>query len=140
MKSLHILVAEDNEDHAEMIIDALKEYNQNNIVTHFSNGALLMTYLMQLKKIKESMPDLVLLDIKMPVMGGLEALKLIKDNVWLKHIPVIMVSTSDNELDIGRSYENGANSYILKPFSHADFVRKMHEINRFWVDISRLPN
>ena len=141
MSALHILVAEDNNDHAEMIIDALEEYNKNNKIVHFANGYLLITHLLNLKKLEnpeKQFPDLILMDIKMPIMDGLEALRLIKENNSFRHIPVMMVSTSENDVDIEKSYKYGANSYIVKPFDYDDFAKKICEVNHFWADISKL--
>lgn len=141
MNPLHIFVAEDNDDHAEMIIEALEDYNQNNNIIHFRNGERLITHILKISALnnaKPHMPDLVLMDIKMPVMDGLEALKIIKGNSDLRHIPVMMVSTSDNSLDIEKSYSYGANSYIVKPFDYKEFAKKICEVNHFWADISKL--
>ena len=142
MKPLNILVAEDNDDHAEMIVDALEDYNPENKVTRFQNGERLITHLnsLQLQNFaKHLLPNLILLDIKMPIMDGLEALKLIKQNAVFKHIPVMMVSTSENALDIEQGYKYGANSYIVKPFDYKDFAQKICDVNHFWADISVLP-
>ncbi|MEG3767188.1 response regulator [Alteromonas sp. 14N.309.X.WAT.G.H12] len=141
MSSLHILVAEDNIDHAEMILDALEEFNKENKIEHFSNGDLIVSHLLNLQELENgesSMPDLILMDIKMPIMDGLEALRLIKENPALKHIPIMMVSTSENSLDIEKSYRYGANSYIVKPFDYTEFAKKICEVNHFWADISKL--
>ncbi|WP_158967202.1 response regulator [Paraglaciecola sp. L3A3] len=142
MKPLNIIVAEDNDDHAEMIVEALQDYNPDNKVVRFSNGDLLISHLQDLKRqnlAKHLLPNLILLDIKMPLLDGLEALKLIKADPAIKHIPIMMVSTSENSLDIEQSYRCGANSYIVKPFDYTDFARKICEVNRFWADISELP-
>lgn len=141
MNALHILVAEDNEDHAEMIMDTLEDCNKNNKIIHFSNGELLIAHLFNviaLDTTEKQMPDLVLLDIKMPIMDGLEALKIIKNNAALKHIPVMMVSTSENAIDIEKSYKYGANSYIVKPFDYEGFAKKIGEVHHFWTDISEI--
>lgn len=143
MKPLYIVIAEDNDDHAEMIVEALEGYNANNKVVRFSNGRALITHLEAISlHIGENtrFPDLILLDIKMPVMDGLEALQQIKQNSALKHIPVMMVSTSENALDIEQSYKLGANSYIVKPFNYEQFAKKICDVNRFWSDISELPH
>ncbi|MBU3004597.1 response regulator [Paraglaciecola arctica] len=142
MKPLKILVAEDNDDHAEMIVEALEVYNPENTINRFSNGEQLIAHLETLQRQnieKHLLPNLILLDIKMPIMDGLEALQLIKQNVTFKHIPVMMVSTSENALDIEQSYKNGANSYIVKPFDFTEFAQKICDVNRFWADISELP-
>ncbi|MBU3017416.1 response regulator [Paraglaciecola agarilytica] len=142
MEPLKILIAEDNDDHAEMIIDALEEHNPENKIERFINGQLLISYLEELTQRDDTeslMPDLILLDIKMPIMGGLQALKIIKQNIAFRHIPTMIVSTSEYSLDIEKGYQYGANSYIVKPFDYADFARKICEVSRFWVDISEPP-
>ncbi|WP_339725164.1 response regulator [uncultured Paraglaciecola sp.] len=142
MKPLNIIVAEDNDDHAEMIVDALQDYNPENKVIRFRNGEQLISHLQDLKQqkvAKHLLPNLILLDIKMPLMDGFEALKLIKDDETIKHIPIMMVSTSENALDIEQSYKYGANSYIVKPFDYTDFTKKIVEVNRFWAATSELP-
>ncbi|MEP1445777.1 MAG: response regulator [Paraglaciecola sp.] len=142
MKPLHIIVAEDNDDHAEMIIEASQDYNPHNKLVRFCNGDLLISHLQSLKQqniAKPLFPDLILLDIKMPLIDGLEALRIIKADPAIKHIPIMMVSTSENTLDIEQSYKDGANSYIVKPFDYTDFAKKICDVNRFWADVSELP-
>ncbi|MBN25576.1 MAG: response regulator [Alteromonadaceae bacterium] len=142
MDPLKIFIAEDNDDHAEMIIDALEEHNPENQILRFINGELLISYLEELTQGDDTeslLPDLILLDIKMPIMDGLQALKIIKQNMAFRHVPTMIVSTSEYSLDIEKGYQYGANSYIVKPFDYTDFARKICEVSRFWVDISEPP-
>lgn len=142
MGPLKILIAEDNDDHAEMIIDALEEHNPENEVVRFIHGELLISYLETLKQqdgAEKVLPDLILLDIKMPIMDGLQTLKIIKQTMAFRHIPTMIVSTSENALDIEKGYQYGANSYIVKPFDYTEFARKICDVSRFWVDISEPP-
>lgn len=142
MKALNLLVAEDNPDHAELIIDVLAECNKDNIIHHVFNGRELLNYLDSISNLNDGpimLPDIILLDIKMPLVGGIDALKVLKSHSVYKTIPVIVLSTSAHDKDIADCYEQGANSYIVKPFESADFELKLHELNAYWANISELP-
>jgi len=141
MKALDIVIAEDNDDHAEMIVESLEEYNPKNTITRCSNGEELLKLLEQRSAAQSgNPPDLVLLDIKMPGLGGINVLRSIKSNATLKAIPVMMVSTSNHNADIRKCYELGANSYIVKPFDYKTFANKIHELNAYWAKVSETPN
>src|SRR5690606_11430195 len=84
-------------------------------------------------------PDMVLLDINLPKKNGHEVLHFIKSNDSLKHIPVIMLTTSNSENDVEKSYKNHANCHIIKPIEVEDFLYVMANIESFWINIARLP-
>lgn len=141
VKALTILLAEDNEDHAELIIDSLKEFNVANEIKHVTDGELLMLYLRKEPPFSESAvtPDLILLDLKMPRLDGISALQEIKNDMALKSIPVLIVTTSSTQHEIEKCYRLGANSYITKPLQFDEFNRKIKELNLYWVLTSELP-
>jgi CheY-like chemotaxis protein len=142
-KPLTILIAEDNQDHAELMIDSLKEFNDTNTVMHVENGEQALSYLNNQKDTHNFVwqkPDIIFLDIKMPKLDGISALKAIKQNPLYKHIPVIMVTTSSAEHEIKECYANGASSYVTKPLQFSDFMRKMNELNLYWALTSELPH
>lgn len=142
-KSLNILIAEDNEDHAELMIDTLQDFNIGNKLIHTSDGEQALQYLHKQGKYDNNewiKPDLILLDIKMPKMDGITTLEFIKQAPTLKYIPVIMVSTSSADHDIKRCFELGANSFISKPLQFDEFTRKIRELNLYWVLTSELPD
>jgi CheY-like chemotaxis protein len=140
-KPLNIILAEDNVDHAELMIETLEELNTHNRITHVHNGKELLAFLEEtLAEGSEFTPDIILLDIKMPLLGGIETLASIKKNPAFKKLPVIMVTTSKNDKEISICYELGASSYITKPLHFEDFVRKMRELNKYWVNTTELPH
>ncbi len=143
-KSVPILIADDDEDDRDMIRDALKESRLINNLHCVRDGEELMDYLHHRGKfedqIKNPLPGLILLDLNMPRMDGREALREIKTNPLLRQIPVIVLTTSQAEEDIFRTYELGVNSFITKPVSFESLVKVMKTIGHYWFDIVQLPD
>lgn len=142
LKPLTILLAEDDEDHADIIVDTLEELNIGNKVIHVTNGEGVLKYLRKEPPFDEDdvvTPDLILLDQKMPGLDGVGALDWIKHDEKFKHIPVVMVSTSGNQDEIRKCFKLGANSYVTKPLQFEDFSRKIKELNLYWINTSELP-
>lgn len=88
---------------------------------------------------RESVPDLILLDLNMPGIGGIETLTRMRALNVTKTVPIIVLTTSDSETDIIRSYEHGANSYVTKPIDYEEFCHVMREIGEYWFDVIVLP-
>jgi CheY-like chemotaxis protein len=103
------------------------------------NGELAMEWLRQNDATKYPKPDLILLDINMPVMDGIATLKSIRADELLKNTPVIMLTTSDSEHDVDGSYSQGANAYITKPVSEQGFVNAVIKLGKFWFELVTLP-
>jgi CheY-like chemotaxis protein len=142
IRPLTILLAEDNQDHAELIIDTLKDFNVGNTIVHVNDGEKAIEYLKNKAAEAEgdsAIPDLVLLDLKMPRMDGASTLRAIREDYRLKHLPVVMVSTSTVEKEINTCFELGANSYVTKPLQFEEFSRKIKDLNLYWVLTSELP-
>jgi CheY-like chemotaxis protein len=139
-KPVEILLVEDNPADVRLTIEALKDakvYNQLNVV---SNGADALTYLRRQGPYTESTrPDLILLDLNLPKMGGLEVLDDIKNDPELRQIPVVVVTTSQAEQDIIKSYNSHANCYICKPVDLDQFITVIQSIQNFWLTIVKLP-
>lgn len=135
MEEVHILLVEDNEGDIILTLEALKEARIRNKISVARDGeeALLM---LQNSTIA---PDLILLDINLPKIDGLEVLTTIKENDRFKMIPVIMLTTSAAERDIMTSYANHANCFITKPVDLARFMDVVRTIEDFWITIVRLP-
>ena len=135
---IEILLIEDNEDHAELVINELKGAGKliNNI-NLVKNGKDALDYLFNKGKYKDSekypKPGLIILDLKLPKVDGLEVLKKIKANPELKVIPVVVLTTSGDEEDVELSYKYGANSYITKPVKFEKFVKVIQDIRLYWV-------
>lgn len=143
VRPLSILLAEDNVDHAELIIETLQEFNIGNEIKHVTNGELVLNYLQRTPPFDTqdcSKPDLILLDLKMPRLDGKGTLKMIRQLPELKNTPVVMVSTSNTDDDIHECYSLGANSYITKPLQFEEFTRKIRELNLYWVLTAELPS
>lgn len=143
LKSVDILLVEDNPDHAELTIRALKENNVLNKIYLVRDGqeALDFIYHRGSYTDKESFrrPGLILLDIKLPKVDGIEVLRQLKNDMQFKSIPVIMLTTSDRDEEIAESYAGGANSYVVKPVDFKEFVKKVKELKLYWTITSALP-
>lgn len=141
MRPLSILLVEDNPDHAELMLDTLEQFCEGQMLDHVSNGEEALRYLDEaiLGNTPSVLPDLILLDLKMPVMNGRETLSNLKSHNDFKNIPVIIVSTSCSDLEIKECFDLGANSYISKPVSYVEFSSKISAMNHYWNSISELP-
>ena len=139
-KSVDILLIEDNPDHAELIIKALRNNNVLNEVHVVTSGEEAMDFLHQRGAYANAArPGLILLDIKLPGMDGIEFLRRVKADPKLKPIPVVVLTTSAGEKEIVDSYRCGANSYIVKPVDFAQFVKVIKELKLYWMVVNSLP-
>lgn len=139
MKEVHILLVEDNEGDIVLTLDAFEESKIKTRISVVKNGADALDFLFKRGDyIEEDRPDLVLLDINIPVYNGHDVLKKIKEDPSLKKIPVIMLTTSANQKDINRAYENYSNSYVTKPIDMDDFLKAILKIEQFWLQLSKL--
>lgn len=140
-KELSILLVEDNEGDIVLTLEALKEAGGNTGVTVVKDGEAAMQYLHKKDAyINALLPDLILLDINLPKMNGKEVLVKIKEDINLKMIPVVILTTSDSEKDILFAYNHGANCYITKPSDYHQFLKEVQKIVEFWMHIVHLPN
>jgi CheY-like chemotaxis protein len=133
-----ILLAEDSEQDVELTLAALEEYNLANEVVVARDGAEALDYLYQRGKFAggASRPVVVMLDLKMPRVDGLEVLRQMKSDPELKRIPVVMVTSSREEQDLVRSYELGVNAYVVKPVDFQKFVESIKQVGFFWAVIN----
>lgn len=138
MKSVDILLVEDNEGDILLTTEALEEGKILNNTRVARDGKLAIDMLHESLN-SGTLPDLILLDVNLPRMNGIEVLQYIKKHNDLKHIPVIMLTTSSSEKDISLSYQNYANCYITKPVEAADFMSAIAKIEDFWINIVQLP-
>jgi CheY-like chemotaxis protein len=139
-KSVDILLIEDNADHVELIVKALRDNNVLNEVHVVVSGEQAIDFLYQRGEYANAArPGLILLDIKLPGMDGIEFLRRIKADPKLKLIPVVVLSTSESEKDIVGCYGCGANSYIVKPVNFSQFAKVVKEVKLYWIVINSLP-
>ena len=142
-KSIVILMADDDADDRLLAKDALTECRLANDLYFVENGEELLDYLKRRGKYTQMTdsprPGLILLDLNMPKKDGREALKEIKADPELRKIPVVVLTTSKADTDVGCIYELGANSFISKPVSFDSLVEVMKVLGRYWFEIVELP-
>lgn len=137
-----ILLVEDNEHDVELTLTALEEHHLANEVVVTHDGAEALDYLYARGAFAgrtNGLPVVVLLDLKMPKMDGLEVLRQIKDDPNLRRIPVVMLTSSREEQDLVRSYELGVNAYVVKPVDFQKFVESVRQVGAFWAVINEPP-
>jgi CheY-like chemotaxis protein len=137
-----ILLAEDNPKDVELTLEALAEHNLANHVTIVKDGVEAMEYLRcegKYKNRKKGNPAVLLLDIKMPRMDGIEVLKAIRNDPLLKMLSVVMLTSSREEPDLKKCYELGVNAYVVKPVDFKDFIEAVKQVGIFWAVINELP-
>jgi CheY-like chemotaxis protein len=137
-----ILLAEDSANDIELTLSALEEYNLANEVVVVRDGVEALDYLFQRGKFanhSNGTPAVILLDLKMPRMDGLEALRQLRSEPRFKHVPVVMITSSREEQDLIRSYELGVNAYVVKPVDFQKFVECIKQIGFFWALINEPP-
>ena len=135
MTEIQILLVEDNEGDIVLTQEALKDGKIKNNITIARDGQEALDWLDS----GAPLPDLILLDINLPKLNGLEVLTSIKTEPRFKSIPVIMLSTSDEQNDIMSSYNNYANCFITKPVDFNRFIEVVRTIETFWISIVKLP-
>ncbi len=135
---VEILLVEDNPDDAELAIRALKKHNLANNLLHLQDGEEALAFLFSAQV--NTMPKIVLLDIKMPKVDGIEVLRRIKSDPQRKVIPVVVLTSSKEERDIIESYKLGVNAYIVKPVEFDKFVKAVSEIGFFWLLLNQPPS
>jgi CheY-like chemotaxis protein len=140
MKPVNILLVEDNEGDILLTTEALEAGKIINSINVLRDGKQALDFLKGLtKETVNDWPDLILLDINLPKKNGHEVLQYIKSSEIIRHIPVIMLTTSSAEKDINQSYHNFANCYITKPVELNEFMNAIATIENFWVSIVKLP-
>ena len=140
MKRIHILLAEDNLGDIILIREAFGERNLIDRISVVKDGKQALEFIYKDGKYANAeTPDLIILDINLPKINGLEVLKKIKKSKDLKKIPVIMLTSSSSQKDINESYDNYANCFITKPDDVDDFLKAINGIEDFWINIGSLP-
>ena len=137
-----ILLAEDNPLDVELTIEALKENNLANHVVVVRDGVEVMEYLNyegQFANRQIGNPAVLLLDIKMPRMDGIEVLEAIRTNEKLKILPIVMLTSSREEPDLRKCYDLGVNAYVVKPVNFNDFLEAVKHIGIFWAILNEQP-
>ncbi len=137
-----ILLAEDNPKDVELTLAALEEHHLANEVVVVNDGAEALDYLYcrgeyAMRSVQH--PVVVMLDLKMPKVDGLEVLRIIKSDEQMKTIPVVMLTSSREEQDLVKSYKTGVNAYVVKPVDFQEFMDAIKELGTFWALINEPP-
>ena len=141
-KIRNILLIEDDPRDVELTLTALEEHHLANKVVAVRDGEKALDYLYRRGEFKDRPPGhpiMVLLDIKMPKVNGLEVLKIIKADENLRTIPVVVLSSSRETPDLTESYKHGVNAYVVKPVDFNEFMRAVQQLGIFWAAINEPP-
>lgn len=135
-----ILVVEDNPDHLELTLLTLQEHGAPNEIAVAHDGVQALNYLwgegMHAGRDTSRQPDLVLLDLKLPKLTGLEVLQRMRADPRTATVPVVMLTSSSEEEDIVASYRNGANGFVCKPVDFVDFTEKLRQVKLYWLTVN----
>lgn len=136
--ALDILIVEDNPAHAELIMRALHRHNLATGVLHLTNGEQALDYLFRRGPYENPLdsprPQLVLLDLRLPRVSGLDVLQAVKQSEDLVHIPVVVLTTSRAEQDVTSAYARNANSYLVKPVEFEQFSEMLRDLGLYWLN------
>ena len=140
MNEIQILLVEDNEGDILLTLEAFKEMKVKNTVTVVKDGVEAIDFLKKRSQTEDHfLPDLILLDINMPKLNGIEVLEFIKKDEKFRKIPVVMLTTSSSQEDISVCYDKYANCFITKPLDFGKFMDVVEQIETFWFSIAQLP-
>lgn len=134
-----ILLVEDDPDHEALAIRALRKANVANEIQVARDGAEALEYMKSVLAGEKRMPQLVLLDLKLPKVEGLEVLRIIRASEKTSLLPVVVLTSSDEERDIVSSYRLGVNSYIRKPVNFTDFAEATRQLGMYWLLLNQCP-
>lgn len=142
-EAIEILLVEDNPDDAEMALSALKKNNLANKIHWVEDGEQAIDYLFKTgeysgRDVKKK-PKLILLDLKLPKISGLEVLQRIKSEEQTKTIPVVVLTSSREEIDVISAYQLGVNSYIVKPVNFEQFSKSISDLGLYWLVLNHPP-
>lgn len=139
MKSTHLLLVEDNEGDILLTTEALEASKVLNDLSIVRNGKLALDFVYKRNDyVNAKSPDLILMDINLPLKSGIEVLEILKSDESTKHIPIIILTTSSSESDIMKSYNHHANAYIIKPVEVSEFLQTILSLEDFWLNIVNL--
>lgn len=141
MKPVHILLVEDNEGDIRLTFEAFEESRIKTQISVVRNGKDALDFVFKKGAfVNAPRPDLILLDINLPILNGHEVLQAIKKDENFRKIPIIMLTTSSNQSDINKAYEYHANSYVTKPLDMHEFLQAIIKIEEFWLQIAKFAD
>jgi two-component system, response regulator len=132
-----VMLVEDNADHAELVIRTMESHHISTKIQHFADGESALDYLLRRGEYHNAenspRPQIILLDLRLPRVDGLEVLRVIKEEDELKSIPVVILTTSEAERDLSHAYKHYVNSYLVKPVGFEDFSHLMNDLGYYWL-------
>lgn len=137
-----IILVEDSPRDAEIALRAFGEYNLANEVMHLRDGVEALDYLYQRGEYADranGLPALILLDLKMPRLDGMDVLRTVKGDPALRTVPIVVMTSSREEPDLERAYELGANAYVVKPVKFKEFIDAVKQVGSFWALVNEPP-
>jgi CheY-like chemotaxis protein len=139
-----VMLVEDNADHAELVIRTMEDHRIANRIIHFTDGQSALDYLLRRGEYEDPVssprPHMILLDLRLPRVDGLEVLNMIKQQDGTKSIPVVILTTSEAEKDVARAYDNYVNSYLVKPVGFEEFSKLMNDLGFYWLGWNTNPH
>jgi len=139
-RPIHFLLVEDEQAHAELVLMSLDDNQVTNTIEHVTDGELALAYLRNEGVFAESTrPDVILLDLKLPKVDGLEVLEQIKADEQLCTIPVVILTTSANEADREKAYKHHVNSFVTKPVDFSKFQQMVKDLSLYWTVWNQPP-
>jgi two-component system, response regulator len=139
MQKKLILVVEDNADDELLTLDALRSGGVTTDIVVMRDGMQALDYLLSNASQEHRMPHLVLLDLKLPKVGGLEVLRRLREDERTRYLPVVILTSSSQDVDMVKSYANGANSYVRKPVEFDHFLEAVRCLGLFWIPFNEVP-
>jgi CheY-like chemotaxis protein len=143
MKARQILLVDDSPLDTELALDALRQHNLANEVVTLRDGAEALDYIFRRGEFAtraETVPSVILLDLKMPRVDGLEVLRQLKADQVLRRIPVVMMTSSREDQDLRRCYDLGVNAYVVKPLNFHEFIDAIKLVGAFWMVLNEPPS
>lgn len=141
--STYILLVEDSEDDVELTLRGFKKHNIGNEIVVARDGAEALDFLFaqgqHADRNPEALPQMVILDINLPRLSGIEVLKRIRQDERTRTLPVVMLTTSDEQRDVLESYAGGANSYVRKPVGFQEFTEALQQLGLYWLVLNEAP-
>jgi two-component system, response regulator len=139
----NILLVEDNPDHAELVRICFKGVSIPHRIIHVLDGVLALDYLLRRGDYSDPknhpLPDIILLDLRLPRIDGLEVLQTIKGHKDLRNIPVVILTTSESQMDIHKAYKLFVNGYLVKPVDYEKFAKMIEHFANYWLVWNRVP-
>jgi CheY-like chemotaxis protein len=138
LRSDCVLYVEDDPDHAELVLRTLERSGKKSGVVHVEDGAAALEYLGRSERAEVPRPCLILLDLRLPKIDGIEVLRKVKTSPELANIPVVVLTTSASSQDVSRAYACNANSYLVKPDDFASLDSLVQNVGQYWLDLNRI--